>query len=132
MEIVMNRSRQELSVLAPIIAGTVQPEPMIIGMKAESGKPILRIRRSAITLTLAIYPRSSKMASVMNMKKTTGIKVATVCISVPILVANIASKKIGIANYLLSTTLSTLLVKLYFLSLTRRLTSSQISSIREY
>ena len=57
-----------------IIAGTLQPKPIIIGIKALPDNPNLRKIRSRIKATRAIYPVSSKIEKNKNNNKICGTK----------------------------------------------------------
>ena len=57
------------SVLVFNIAGTLQPNPIIIGINALPDKPNLRNILSKIKATLAIYPLSSKIEKNKNNTK---------------------------------------------------------------
>ena len=67
-------SLSSASVRVLTIAGTEQPNPIIIGMKALPDKPKLRNILSKIKATRAIYPVSSKMAKKRNNTKICGKK----------------------------------------------------------
>ena len=64
--VVMRRSLGCSMVRAAIIAGTLQPNPMIKGMKLFPFKPTACIRRSISIVTRAIYPESSITEIIRN------------------------------------------------------------------
>jgi len=71
------RSRSVSRVLAPITAGTLHPNPRIIGMKDFPCRPILCMIRSIITATRARYPESSRIARSRNISRMFGRNTTT-------------------------------------------------------
>ena len=65
-------SLSSASVLVLIIAGTEQPKPIIIGIRALPDKPNLRNNLSKIKATRAIYPVSSIIEKNKNNNKICG------------------------------------------------------------
>ena len=73
--IVFRLSCSVSSALVAIIAGTVQPNPKIIGKNAFPDNPTFPMTESITYATLAIYPLSSKIANARNRIKIFGRKV---------------------------------------------------------
>ena len=65
---VMRRSFSFSMVRAPMMAGTVQPKPMSMGMKALPDRPKRRSTRSMIKAARAMYPESSRKDKNRNNK----------------------------------------------------------------
>ena len=74
---VATRSCSSARVRVLIIAGTEQPNPIIIGINALPDTPNLRKILSKINATRAIYPLSSKMENSKNNTKIWGRKLST-------------------------------------------------------
>ena len=60
-----------------MIAGTLQPNPTIIGTNDFPGKPIIRINLSITKAALAMYPESSNADKNINKNPIIGINEAT-------------------------------------------------------
>ena len=75
--IVKRRSRWLLMLRADITAGTVQPKPIIMGIKLRPFSPILRRGLSMRNAARAMYPLSSRMDRHMNRMTMVGMKLST-------------------------------------------------------
>ncbi|OPY52342.1 MAG: hypothetical protein A4E48_01162 [Methanosaeta sp. PtaU1.Bin060] len=62
---------------AAMIAGTLQPKPIIRGMNERPCRPRRYMKRSITKAALAIYPLSSRMESARKRPKTGGMKTST-------------------------------------------------------
>ena len=74
---VIRRSFSFSIVLAPMTAGTVQPNPMSMGMNALPERPKCRSVRSMTKAARAIYPLSSSMERNRKSRAIMGRKVST-------------------------------------------------------